>query len=289
MPIAKIAQLSDGDREKWQAGHKLRRAEKREQAPALQKLELVTEEEAGFRKRIKTWFTMMRNAGAQMMGYRVMIGAELNQAKELLPHGEFTKWVESEFGLPERTQRDWREFSALFLAEVDKKGGLPTVGKTATVAVLGKHSKKAADLILGILPKVMEARGMVDFCREIKLLREPTPAGGYRPSPEDVEAFLAEKHPELGDGKDGKHVTYEELPEKIQREFRKWLAGRPEPASDIAERANEQGKLHKVAMIAAVTGKWAMAMSQELREDHLILAEKWVEKLKELGKGKLKR
>jgi hypothetical protein len=109
MPIAKIAQLSDGDREKWQAGHKLRRAEKREQAPALQKLELVTEEEAGFRKRIKTWFTMMRNAGAQMMGYRVMIGAELNQAKELLPHGEFTKWVESEFGLPERTQRDWRE------------------------------------------------------------------------------------------------------------------------------------------------------------------------------------
>ena len=84
-------------------------------------------------------------------------------------------------------------------------------------------------------------------------------------------------HPDLN----GK--VYSELEETIQAEFRKWLATRPEPPADIAERANDQGEAHKQAMLAAITGKWAMAMSKKLRADNLALAEKWVDKLKSLN------
>ena len=163
---------------------------------SLPKLELVTDDEAQCRKRIKTWFGMMRNAGAQMIGYRVLIGAELNHAAETMPHGTFEKWVEEEFGLGKSTQHYWRDFSKLFLEEVQKKAALPEGGKSPTVGLSddkskgglppllaspkAMKSKKGLKAILEIAPQIMDGKGMMQFCRELKLLREPTPAGGDR-------------------------------------------------------------------------------------------------------------
>jgi hypothetical protein len=250
----------------------------------------VEKTEAQRRQRIKAWFALMRNAGAQMIGYKVMIGHELNEAAATATHGTFEQWVEEEYGLAKSTQHDWRNFSALFLEEVKKQEVSPTAGKSPTAGLLRSpkvlKTKKAMAAILEIAPRIMDGRGMVEFCREIRLLNEAKPDGGYRPDPEMVREFLAAAHPELN-RTPGPGVptwpSYEELGAKVQAEFRKWLAARPEPASEIARRAEEQGKAHNRAMLAAITGKWAMAMSKELRAKALTLAEKWVEKLERLN------
>ena len=89
--------------------------------PQSQALELVSDVESGFRKRVKSWWALLCNSGAQMMGYRVIIGAELNAAAEAMPHGQFEKWVREEIGMPDSTQKDWRNFSRLFLGEMEKR------------------------------------------------------------------------------------------------------------------------------------------------------------------------
>ena len=237
----------------------------------------VEKAEADCRKRIKTWFALMRNAGAQMIGYRVMIGHELNQAKETIKHGEFEQWVEEEFGLSARTQLDWRDFSKLFLEELEKRKALPTVGKSASFALLGKTvPKKAIESILEIAPAIMDGKGYIQFVRDIKLLREPAEPGGYRPDPEMVAAFLAEKHADMVG------TLYAALPEKIQAEFRKWLAALPEPPEDIVKRANAEADHCKTILLTALTGKWLMVAAREKRDDLLLLTEKLQEKIKGL-------
>lgn len=114
------------------------------------------------------------------------------------------------------------------------------------------------------------------LCFELGLGAKPQEAGGYRPSKEEVAAFLADQHPDL----QGK--TYEELPEKIQREFRKWLAGRPEAPKDVIARANALADNTVGVLAQTICAPWLKGVSAEKRGDLKLCARKLIDKLDEL-------
>jgi hypothetical protein len=181
-----------------------------------------------WQKKLTTWFRLMRNSEAQKLGYRVLIGNILNQAKERLKHGQFEAWVEEQFGLAKPTQYRWRQFATLFLAEAEKLPA-PTVGQKSHVELLNKPKKQAVNLILEVAPKVMDGRGEIEFMRDCKFLRLPKPAGGFRPNAEMVQAWLKEHHPDfLG-------KLYDDLPADVQNAFKKqYRAPGPTP-EEVAE------------------------------------------------------
>jgi hypothetical protein len=243
---------------------------------------------AAGKKYLDFLFKMHRRAKAEFMGTAFLIGHELNDLAANMPDGELEKFIRSTYGLADSTQQRWRKHALAIAAKVAALaaagGQSPTVGLTKGKQLLlsgkKKFSAKEQSLIIDLVPEVMERKGMVEFLEDEGFVKKAKPDGGYRPSKEEVEAFLADKHPDL------KGKTYEQLEPKIQREFRKWLETRPEPPSDIAERADDQGKLLKKALVSALAGKWLMAMKPELRGDCLIAAEKLAEKLKGLGQAK---
>ena len=162
------------------------------------KLQLTTQSTGEMEKRLaelkkllRVGFAQMRNAGAQMVGWRVIVGDYMNQAKAELPHGGFEDWVAVEFGMAKSTQHRWREFSTLFLAEVTKLKS-PALGHLGRLSVTGKGKKKAVEMILEIAPRILQDRGEVEFMRDCKLLRdhEEHHKGGVIISKVDAETCL---------------------------------------------------------------------------------------------------
>jgi hypothetical protein len=75
----------------------------------------------------------------------------------------------------------------------------------------------------------MDRKGMVQFIEDVKLLREATDAGGFRPDGRKFAAWL-ESLDESVLAKLGKPDTalsalrFEDLPPNLQMQFKKWLA-----------------------------------------------------------------
>jgi hypothetical protein len=262
-----------------------------ESRPTGVKLELVAPETAEKEQAVQANLKTIRlaidgnwRAGQLFFAYAAIAGAAANRLADILPHGSLEKTLEETFPRDHRTLHNWRHFAAALL---------PAIGKRETAAlltapVIGKKviPMKALEGLQEAVLKTMDGKGMMEFMRASRMLREPQKDGGYRPDPEMVAAFLAEKHPELNRTPGPGVPTfplYAELPEKVQKEFRKWLAGRPEPESDIAERANEQAELTKTCLIQALAGKWLMVCAKEKREDLALLCGKLGDKIKELN------
>lgn len=233
---------------------------------------------AGFKKNLKAFFTGLRGAGAQVIGYRVLIGHELNLAKEALPHGEFEAFVRETYALPDSTQQRWREFAALFLAEAAKLPTSPTVGLWA------KKGKTAAKLIFEIAPKVLDGKGEVQFMRDMKMLSAPKPDGGFRPNAEKLEKWLAKHHEAL------KGKGYDELPTEVQEAFKVWYFEdqqrlTPEKRREIAKQYAED----LLANIEAATiGTELLSVEPQLRKELARAAGQLCSKIDLLNKGKIK-
>jgi len=164
---------------------------------------------AGHKKNIKVYADGVRRSGAQLFGYAYLAGREMNLAKEILPRGQFEKWIEASFpNIAENTSKNWRNFANAIESQ------RPTVGLLSAEHLQGKAKKKLSKTeeksVLEIIPQVMDGMGMVEFMRACKFLPEPTPAGGFRPDAEKLEAWLKKNHPEHA----GK--SWEQLPQEIR-------------------------------------------------------------------------
>lgn len=188
---------------------------------------LATSETAAFKKQFSLFFKAMRSMVSQAIGYRVLCGKVMNEAKENLPHGEFEEWVEKNFNLPKSTQHRWREFSTLFLVEADALQKSHGVGLLADAKGLKK--KPTIEAIMEIAPKVLEGKGEVQFMREMKALPALKPDGGFRPNAEMLAAWLAQHHPDL------KGKGYDALPPEIQKAFRKQYRPPLPSAEELAQ------------------------------------------------------
>jgi hypothetical protein len=149
------------------------------------KLELLapqsaaTEKEIGQHvKCIKLAFDGNLRAGRLFFAYAAIAGASANRLADLLPHGELTQCLAAKLpGIPENTLLRWRQFAR------------DLVFKTPTVVVLlapliGKKTlpaKRISEIQEAVL-EGMDSKGMVDFMRGCKMLREPAPPGGKRGS-----------------------------------------------------------------------------------------------------------
>jgi hypothetical protein len=250
--------------------------------PAV-KLELVSPQTAEKEKEIESQWKCfgLADKGAfrsesLLYAYSAIMGAAANRLAELLPEGSLEVGLRTRF--PHRSISQIGVYRRFVKDLLPHLANSPTVG-LLTAPVIGKKQilMKKLEGLQEAVKLVLKGATMVEFHKASQFAGEVEKDGGYRPDPEMVQEFLGEKHADL------KGKTYDELSPEIQGEFRKWLATRPEPPADIAKRANDQGEAHKQAMLAAITGKWAMAMSKKLRADNLTLAEKWVEKLKAIS------
>lgn len=182
----------------------------------------VEKELAAKTKQFSTWYAKMRASAAQAIGYRVLCGHVLNEAKESLAHGEFEDYVEKQFGIPKSTQQCWREFSELFLAEMLK------TDQKYNVVLLKKSTPRAVEMILELAPRIMDGKGMIEFMRDCKLLAKPKPAGGFRADAEVLAKWLKEFHSELP-----ADTAFEALAPELQEAFKEYYFALPnQPLSD---------------------------------------------------------
>jgi len=71
----------------------------------------------------------VKSAFGHQMGYAFLCGCALNQAKAILPHGQFTPWLEANLPLSKGSRRRYMDFADLIQAK------FPTVG-TMTAPLL---------------------------------------------------------------------------------------------------------------------------------------------------------
>jgi hypothetical protein len=144
---------------------------------------------AAHKKNVTTYLTGVRRSGAQLYGYMYLVGREINRAKEVLEHGELTKWVLDTFNLPQQTQNRWRQLAE----EIDAK--LPTVGvlkgKGLLLSPKKNFSKQEVETILKVIPEVMEGKNPTDFLRDCKLVKEPQAPTYHPPKQVSAEEKLA--------------------------------------------------------------------------------------------------
>ena len=190
--------LTDLEKAKIAADAKARWA-KQQQSKEGTKFELMpgtdpeTEKKlATAKKQISAYIKGINKAGRQLFGYAYLAGAKMNATKELLPHGQFEKWVEANFSdMTDKTARNWRNFALA----IDEKANL----KRETVSLLtdstgkGKLTKSNEKTIFEIVPEVMDGMSMMEFMRSCKFLKEPEKPTYHPQKPVSAEEEMAAK------------------------------------------------------------------------------------------------
>lgn len=127
------------------------------------------------KKNIRLYTDGVRRSGAQFFGYAFLAGREINLAAELLPHGELLPWIQQNFpAVSEPATRIWRNFSKELESKFVTITNLPTAGLLKNPTKPKKSfSEKECSLITETVNKVMDGKGMMEFMRGCKLLREP--------------------------------------------------------------------------------------------------------------------
>lgn len=285
------AEYERAARERWEKVKRMGTTDRRNELELVSLTAAQEKQLAAHKKNLDLYFGGLQRSKAELLGYAFLIGNELNQAKDVLPHGRFEAFVEERYQLPKPTQHRWREHATCVVEKWEQitAGQSPTVGKSTTVVLLKspldlagkkKFSKKEQAAILEIIPEIMERKGMVQFIQDCKLMREPKPAGGFRPDKEALEAWLKEHHPELAG------QEYDALDPKVQKEFRKWYLTNQvkQSQSDLDEQANQDGEALAVQLQSWIAGKRMMRWKPALRTHLLDLGTQFNNKLRELNR-----
>lgn len=200
------------------------------------------------KKNIRLYALGVARSGAQMFGYAFLAGNEMNEAAKLLPHGEVEKWIESNFPeIPRPTAFRYRQFA-------DLVGPKLVETKSLTVRLLTpkkKFNEKECTALSTVVREAMDGKGMLEFMREAKFLREIEDAGGFRPNAaklvqwlranqleKAVEDFLAKS-----EKSDMSEISFDDLPPKLQMQFKKWLA-----SQTIKEKPNKKIELARTLL-----------------------------------------
>lgn len=163
----------------------------------------------------------------QQMGYAFLAGLVLTEIKASVKHGEFEDYCEAH--LPEikpSSRKRYMKFFELLSLQLPQKahavGFLPAAGKEGI-------PKETEQKILKAVYQAADGKTLTELYRDLGVIREKQPEGGFRPPNEAVQEWLKKHHPELAGTK------YADLPEKLQRAFKKQYRPKPIPAEMIAE------------------------------------------------------
>ena len=152
----------------------------------------IERELGGIIKDVHVFNKGVRKAGAEMYGYTFLKGMRLLRAKELVPHGNFIPWCESQF--PDDPHRTLT-YAMNFAEEMKTK--LATIANLKKPLLLlggSKISGKDRGTILNIVPEMMGDNGSIaEFMRASKMLRDPKPKKFHAPKkPSPAELAEAE-------------------------------------------------------------------------------------------------
>lgn len=186
------------------------------------------------KKNIRVYATGVARSGAQMFGYAFLAGNEMNDAAKLLPHGDLLPWIKENFPeISRTTSQNWRQFAD------DVRAKLPTVGNLAKSNLLAnptkpktKFTEKECTALAAVVREAMDGKGMLEFMREAKFLRDVEDAGGFRPSEEKFQKWLKTLDEKTlsalrgtsDSSQPSREISFEDLPPKLQMQFKKWLA-----------------------------------------------------------------
>ena len=129
------------------------------------------------KRRIETFIAAGRKASAEFFGYRFLAGREMLLAKDDLPHGNANEtkaglknWIGASFpAIAYRTAARWMVFADLVL---DKAATLPPLKKRPLLLGNKRVGAKDRETILKTIPLLLDGKGMLEFMRAEKLLRD---------------------------------------------------------------------------------------------------------------------
>jgi len=160
----------------------------------------VSERMDAHEKNIRAFLHGEARGIAQQYGYKFLAGCELLSAKQTVEHGNavaavasdeesespgFLSWCKSKFkDVPYRTLARRMEFARDVL---EKSKDLPLLRhKPLELSATTNLTPEEQDAIVKLVPEVMDGKGMVEFMQDMKLLKEPTFAGGLQATPDQL-------------------------------------------------------------------------------------------------------
>lgn len=170
-------------------------------------------------KNIEFYAKGMRRGAAELYGYSALAGREMLLAKDLVVHGNkdpeagFKNWIAERFPwIAYCTATRWMRFY-----EAIRDKGCTAQLFTAAPKLLGNGelSEKDCEVVLDIVPQLMDGKSATTFMRDLKLAKEPTPAGGYRPDLKALRKWLEANHPDLVE------TPWASLPVAVRQDFKK--------------------------------------------------------------------
>ena len=254
------------------------------QYPSILKLQVQENAEKekkaeGHFKAIGLAVNAMQRNGVGLFAQIVIAGSHMEELALILPHGQLEKRLAEKCPtLAESSQKRWRQMFRDFTESVKAKR--PTVGLFNTKGRL-KTDKKTQNLLLEIIPEIMEGRNARDFMADCRLMRQIEDKGGFKYKQEDLVKWLKENHPEWLS--ESEEADYEAMPSTMKRAFAKWLAGQAMKSAPEQKPADEAEEI-KQFLLMAITSKYAKAYAPEtlraLEGLRVKLGDKWKALLK---------
>lgn len=152
----------------------------------MNKLQVIEREAADeldqLKARITDYDREFHSAFQRQMGFAFLAGCALLRAKEIVPHGKFVEWRESE--LPELSRSSASRYTQF--AEALRKD--PTVGSLKEVRLLGNGGELTADQqqkVADAVHKLADGKTLTEMYRDLGVIRQPEKPKHHPRKPSD--------------------------------------------------------------------------------------------------------
>lgn len=158
----------------------------------MNKLQVIESEAADeldqLKTRISDYDREFHSAFTRQMGFAFLAGAALNRAKEIIPHGKFMEWSETELSVK-------RSSVARYMKFAEAIGKLPTVGNLKEVKLLGEgelltpaQQKKITEAVHSLA----DGKTLTEMYRDLGIIRQPEKPKHHPAKPLTAAEELAE-------------------------------------------------------------------------------------------------
>lgn len=147
------------------------------------------EELDALKGRIAEYDREFHRAFQRQMGFAFLAGCALNRAKEILPHGRFMEWRESELSVQRSSAERYMKFA-------DALGKFPTVGNLKEVKLLGEGeplSPAQQKKICEAVHELADGKTLTEMYRDLGVIRQPQKPKHHPRKPLTPEEELAER------------------------------------------------------------------------------------------------
>ena len=138
------------------------------------KLAIIEAEAAAELEHLKTaivdYDREVRSAFQRQMGYAFLAGCALLRAKEIIPHGKFLEWRETE--LPEVSRSSASRYTQFAEALVKD----PTVGSLKEVRLLNRGDElttEQQEKVARVVHKLADGKTLTEMYRDLGVIRQP--------------------------------------------------------------------------------------------------------------------